>query len=72
MRAHGQLGCVLTVDEVAEGVEIKGTELEGTDMRMIRVRPLIWCTCTTLSLSVDAHAFGVSHCLMIDCTGEIV
>ena len=26
MQAHGQLGCVLTVDEVAEGVEIKGTE----------------------------------------------
>ena len=39
MKAHGQLGCVLTVDEVAEGVELKGTELENTDMRMIRVRP---------------------------------
>ena len=33
---------MLTVDEVAEGVEIKGTELEGTDMRMIRVRLLRW------------------------------
>ena len=42
MQAHGQLGCVLTVDEVAEGVEIKGTELERTDMRMIRVRLLRW------------------------------
>ena len=39
MNAHGQTGCVLTVEEVAEGVELRGTELEGSDVRMIKVRP---------------------------------
>ena len=38
MHAHGQTGCVLTIEEVVEGVELKGTELEGSDLRMIKVR----------------------------------